>query len=170
SLEENIAIGDPAFTWTDPEPGLARARAVADRVGIGAIAGSLPRGYETELTGLFNDTTDLSGGQWQLVTFARGLIRDDAALAILDEPSSALDPIREREQIDHIRTFARAERRSVLLISHRLSTVRWADRIAVLEGGRIVESGSHDDLVTAGGVYADLFRMQASRYRDDAMI
>lgn len=87
---------------------------------------------------------------------------------MLDEPASALDPVREGEQIAHIRAFAQARRRSVLLISHRLSTVRWADQIVLLEGGALTEVGSHDDLVAAGGTYADLFRMQASRYRDEA--
>lgn len=85
---------------------------------------------------------------------------------MLDEPSSALDPVREAEQIAHIREFARARRRSVLLISHRLSTVRWADRILVMEEGTISESGTHESLLASGRTYADLFRMQASRYRD----
>lgn len=70
------------------------------------------------------------------------------------------------EQIAHIREFARARRRSVLLISHRLSTVRWTDRILVMEEGTISESGTHGSLLASGGTYADLFRMQASRYRD----
>ena len=166
TLEDNIAIGTPAFTWGNPDAGRDRARRVGDRIGIGAIAEGLPKGYGTGLTRTFDDSVDLSGWQWQLVAFGRGLIREDAALAMLDEPSSALDPVREAEQIEHIRAFARARRRSVLLISHRLSTVRWADRIAVMEGGAITECGSHADLVAKGGVYADLFRMQASRYRD----
>jgi ATP-binding cassette subfamily B protein len=167
TLEDTIAIGDPAFSWGDPDAGRARAREVGDRVGIGTIAARLPKGYGNELTLRFQGGVDLSGGQWQLVGFARGLIRDDAALAMLDEPSSALDPVREAEQIAHIRAFARARRRSVLLISHRLSTVRWADRIAVMEDGTITESGTHETLLAAGGTYADLFRMQASHYCDD---
>ncbi len=165
TLEDNIAIGDPAFTWGDPNAGRERARQVGDRVGIGAIAGTLANGYGTGLTRTFDDSVDLSGGQWQLVAFGRGLIREDAALAMLDEPSAALDPLREAEQIEHIRAFAQSRRRSVLLISHRLSTVRWADQIAVMADGRIAEIGSHDALVASGCAYADLFAMQASRYR-----
>lgn len=166
TLVDAIAIGDPGFSWGDPAAGRARAREVAGRVGIGRIAKTLPNGYETELTRQFDESVDLSGGQWQLIGFARGLVRDDAVLAMLDEPSSALDPVREAEQIAHIREFARARRRSVLLISHRLSTVRWADRILVMEEGMISESGTHESLLASGGTYADLFRMQASRYRD----
>jgi len=167
TLEDAIAIGSPDFSWGDPAAGRARAREVGDRVGVGRISDTLTNGYETELTRQFDESVDLSGGQWQLVGFARGLIRDTAALAMLDEPSSALDPVREAEQITHIRQFARARRRSVLLISHRLSTVRWADRILVMEEGTISESGTHASLLASGGTYAELFRMQASRYRDN---
>lgn len=167
TLADNIALADPAFTWTAPEPGRQRAEQIGERTGVDWIAEKLPDGYNTMLTPRFEGGTDLSGGQWQLVAFARGLMRDNAALAMLDEPSSALDPERERAQIERLRTFARAHRRAVLLISHRLSTVRWADRIAVLDGGHLTECGTHDDLLATGGAYARLFTMQASRYRDD---
>lgn len=90
-----------------------------------------------------------------------------AEQAVLDEPSSALDAERERDQIAHIRAFAARTERSVLLISHRLSTVRWADQILVLEDSRVVERGSHEEPIAAGGAYAALFTMQASRYREE---
>lgn len=166
TLQDNIAIGDPMFSWHDPDEARARARAVAARYGIDRIAASLPSGYETELTRTFESSVDLSGGQWQLVGFARGLLRSDALVAMLDEPSSALDPEREREQIEHIRRYAHEEQRSVLLISHRLSTVRWVDAIAVMNKGMVIEYGTHSELIAQHGVYAELFQMQASRYED----
>lgn len=166
TLEDNIAIGDPGFSWTDPGPGREHAREVGDHLGVDAVAATLSKGYATDLTRQFDESAELSGGQWQLVAFARGLVREDAGIAMLDEPSSALDPVREAEQIAHLRRFAGARRRSVLLISHRLSTVRHADRIAVLDSGRITEVGTHDALLAADGTYAELFRMQSQRYRD----
>ena len=168
TLADNLALADPAFSWATPDGTRAQARELGDRIGLDWVADKLPRGYGQMLTHTFEGGVELSGGQWQLVAFGRGLMRDDAALAILDEPSSALDPERERDQIDHLKAFARRHRRGVLLISHRLSTVRWADEIVVLDGGRAVERGSHDTLLARGGAYADLFTMQASRYRDDA--
>lgn len=169
ALADNIALADPAFTWTAPEPSRERARDVGRGAGVDWIADTLPDGYDTMLTRRFEGGVELSGGQWQLVAFARGLVREDATLAMLDEPSSALDPERERQQIARIRAFAKAHRWSVLLISHRLSTVRWADRIAVLDRGHLAECGTHAELLASGGVYARLFTMQASRYRDDAV-
>ena len=167
TLADNIALANRDFTWADPEPGRARAATLGDTVGIDRIAATLTKGYDQMLTHWFEGGVELSGGQWQLVAFGRGLMRDDAALAILDEPSSALDAERERDQIAQIRAYAARHERAVLLISHRLSTVRWADQIVVMDDGHVVERGSHEELVTAGGAYADLFTMQASRYREE---
>jgi ATP-binding cassette subfamily B protein len=105
---------------------------------------------------------ELSGGQWQQVALARGFVRD-AALVILDEPSSALDAAAEHRLLARFRELVRG--RTALLISHRLSTVRSADHIVVLEHGRVAEQGSHADLLARGGRYARLFEMQAGRYR-----
>jgi len=105
---------------------------------------------------------DLSGGEWQKIAMARAAMRD-AALVILDEPTAALDAQAEYELFQRFRELAAV--RTVLLISHRFSTVRMADRILVLEGGFIIEDGSHAELVALGGRYATLFEMQAGRYR-----
>ncbi|MEV4373506.1 ABC transporter ATP-binding protein [Nonomuraea sp. NPDC049637] len=159
SAAENIAVGDLTA-------GRARIEAAAVRAGADAILRALPRGYDTLLTKLFSDDEQsgvtLSGGQWQRIALARGLLRDRPELMILDEPNAGLDPAAEHE----VHTVLREHRagRTTLLISHRLSTVRDADTIAVLADGRIVERGDHEDLVRAGGRYAELFATQARGY------
>lgn len=105
-----------------------------------------------------------SGGQWQRVALARAFLRDQADFMILDEPSSDLDP--EAEHDVHLRVRRYRTDRTSLLISHRLNAVREADAIAVLEDGAIVELGSHEELVAADGLYARMFRVQASGYQD----
>ncbi|MFG1881916.1 ATP-binding cassette domain-containing protein [Micromonospora sp. NPDC049102] len=104
---------------------------------------------------------ELSGGQWQRITAARGFLRD-AELLIMDEPSSALDPRAEDALFQAIRD--RKGRATTILITHRLANVRHADRIFVLHHGRLVEAGSHDDLIATGGRYAELFSLQAAGY------
>ena len=126
------------------------------------MAAALPRGYDTELTRYLELGVELSGGQWQKVALARSAVRD-GALVLLDEPTSALDADAEHSLLERLGDLM--EGRTTLLISHRLSTVRMADHIVVLENGRVVEEGSHDELVAAGGRYAALFDMQAGRYR-----
>ncbi len=134
---------------------------------------ALPRGYDTLLTRVFPDDdgsepgVSLSGGQWQRVALARGLLRRGRDLLILDEPSAGLDAEAEYQIHRRLRTM-RAGGTSVL-ISHRLSTVRDADLIAVLDGGRIVEHGTHDALIAADGSYARLFALQAEGYYDDGI-
>ncbi len=166
SAEENIAVGDLSALGDR-----ARVEAAAGRAGADAIVRGLPRGYDTLLTKVFfRGSADeeeqagvtLSGGQWQRVALARGLLRDRSDLMILDEPSSGLDPQAEHE----VHTVLREHRagRTTLLISHRLSAVRDADVIAVLAEGRITELGRHDDLMRAGGCYAELFETQARGY------
>jgi ATP-binding cassette, subfamily B, bacterial len=122
---------------------------------------TLADGYTTRLGSQFGGV-NLSGGQWQKIAMARAALRD-AALVILDEPTAALDAQAEYELFQRFRTLA--EGRTVLLISHRFSTVRMADRILMLEGGQIVEDGSHEQLVALGGRYATLYELQAGRYR-----
>ena len=124
----------------------------------------LPYGYETLLDRTFAQGQDLSGGQWQRITAARGFLRD-AELLIMDEPSSALDPRAEDALFQAIRD--RQGRATTILITHRLANVRHADVIYVLHEGRLVESGSHDELMAAGGRYAELFALQAAGYRAD---
>jgi ABC-type cobalamin/Fe3+-siderophores transport system ATPase subunit len=139
--------------------GIVRA---AEQAGADRDIGGLPEGYATLLGPAFIDGTDLSTGQWQRVALARTLFRD-APLVILDEPTAALDAKAEHELFARIgELFAD---RSVLLISHRFSTVRSADRIYVLNEGYVVESGTHEELLAAGGTYAELFTLQASPYQ-----
>ncbi|MFE9913794.1 ABC transporter ATP-binding protein [Micromonospora sp. NPDC005553] len=132
----------------------ARAAAAHDMI-VG-----LPHGYDTLLDREFKDGHELSGGQWQRLVAARGLYRD-AALLICDEPSAALDARAEHALFQHL---GRRPDRAVVLITHRLANVRHADRIFVLERGRLVQHGSHDELMTAGGLYRELFNLQASGY------
>jgi ATP-binding cassette subfamily B protein len=149
---DNIALGRidrPA----DP----ARVRSAAASSGAATMLEELPHGFDTVLSRLFAGGTDLSGGQWQRVALARSFYRD-APLVILDEPSAALDPRAEHDLFATLRHALRD--RSALFISHRFSTVRGADRIYVLHEGEIVEQGTHDELVSRDGRYAELFRLQ----------
>ena len=157
SAGDNIALGRHERAGDTAAIIQAAERAGADK----DIAG-LPEGYETLLGPAFIDGTDLSTGQWQRVALARTFFRD-APLVILDEPTAALDAKAEHELFERIgELFAD---RSVLLISHRFSTVRSADRIYVLNEGCLVESGTHEELMAAGGTYAELFSLQASPYQ-----
>jgi ATP-binding cassette, subfamily B, bacterial len=122
----------------------------------------LPKGYNQMLGRRFEDGVDLSGGEWQKVALARAYLRD-AQLLILDEPTAALDA---RAEFDVFVRFSEITKgRMAVLISHRFSTVRMADRILVLNHGRITEHGSHTDLIAKGGLYAELFHMQAAGYK-----
>jgi ATP-binding cassette, subfamily B, bacterial len=135
--------------------------AAATHAGAHDTLAKLSQGYDTVLGPEFHGGKELSVGQWQRVALARAFFRD-APFIILDEPTAALDARAEHDLFEGIRTLCRG--RSVLLISHRFSSVRSADRIYVLDGGRIVESGGHDELMTLGGLYADLFTLQAAAY------
>jgi len=157
SAGDNIALG--RHEHAQDTAAIVRA---AERAGADRDIGSLPEGYQTLLGPAFIDGTDLSCGQWQRVALARTFFRD-APLVILDEPTAALDAKAEHELFARIgELFAD---RSVLLISHRFSTVRSADRIYVLNEGFVVESGTHEELVAAEGTYAELFTLQASPYQ-----
>ncbi|MFI7209279.1 ABC transporter ATP-binding protein [Micromonospora aurantiaca (nom. illeg.)] len=152
----NIAIGDITTKPDQDRIEAAAARAVAHN-----MIQVLPHGYETLLDRTFANGQDLSGGQWQRITAARGFLRD-ADLLIMDEPSSALDPRAEDALFQAIRD--RQGRATTILITHRLANVRHADRIYVLHHGTLVETGTHDDLMTADGRYAELFTLQAAGY------
>ena len=153
---ENIGIGLPARMKDRAAIADAARQAGADK----AIE-SLPKGYETVMSRQFGGA-DLSMGQWQRVALARAFLRD-APLVVLDEPTAALDPRAERDLFETVASLYHS--RSAVLISHRLSSVRFADRICVLAGGRITESGSHEELMAVGGDYAELFDIQARAYR-----
>ncbi|MGK5556914.1 ABC transporter ATP-binding protein [Actinomadura kijaniata] len=167
SAAENIAVGDPGARGDR-----ARIVAAARRAGCDPALAALPWGYDTVLSRAFESAGQddpgsgvlLSGGQWQRVALARALLRDRADLLILDEPSSGLDAEAEAEVHRGLREH-RAGRTS-LLISHRLSAVRDADAIVALEEGAVAERGTHDALLRAGGLYARLFTLQATGYRD----
>ncbi|MBD8078583.1 ABC transporter ATP-binding protein [Cellulosimicrobium arenosum] len=185
TARENVALGDLRRA---EQPGAVES--AAEHAGVGDVLAALPRGYDTMLTrafaGLPGDPVDeaadddapgdlpahepagvvLSGGQWQRVAVARSLLREDAGLLVLDEPSSGLDPRAEAELQAMLRAVGRG--RSTLLVAHRLSTVRDADRIVVLDDGTVLESGDHDALMDLDGEYAALFRLQAEGYRERA--
>ena len=157
SARHNVGVGDVAYV-DDQQRVLSAAR----WAGADGVIARLPHGLDTPLTKAFEGGVDLSGGEWQKVAMARAAMRD-AALVILDAPTAALDAQAEAELFARFRQLAAG--RTVLLISHRFSTVRMADRILVLEDGRIIEQGSHAELVAKGGRYAGLYELQAGRYR-----
>src|SRR5438067_932114 len=156
--------------------GLGNLGAIADREAIlkasrqagsdGLIAG-LPQGYETALGKWFDAGVNLSGGEWQKVALARAFMRD-ARILLLDEPTSALDAQAEYELFERIHSLTRG--RTAVYISHRFSTVRRADRILFLEHGRLVEQGTHEQLMRLNGRYARLFRLQASAYTGEDVL
>ncbi|GLQ54708.1 ABC transporter ATP-binding protein [Devosia nitrariae] len=154
---ENIGIGD--VTAVDDE---ARIREAAERSLAAAVIEKLPGRYTQVLGRMFSKGRDLSGGEWQKIAIARAYMRD-AQVMILDEPTAALDAKAEAEVF--ARFIGLAQGKTTLLISHRFSTVRMADRILVLDNGRIIEDGSHAELVARGGLYAELFELQAAGYR-----
>lgn len=156
-VSENIGLGRHERLPDD-----AGVRESAEMAGAHGDIERLPQSYDTMLGPIFAGGTDLSRGQWQRVALARAIFRD-APFVILDEPTASLDAAAEHELFARIRLVL--EGRSVLLISHRFSTVREADTIHVMRAGEIVESGSHDELIAKGGRYAELFGMQAAPYR-----
>lgn len=158
TARENIGFGD-----LDGMDDLARIMQAARRAGADSVIDALPSRYETTLGRWFEDGVELAGGDWQRVALARSFLRDDPAIVILDEPTSSLDARVEHEVLSRLRMLAR--NRTAIVISHRMSSARIADRILVLASGRLVESGTHDELIARGGTYATLFGLQAERYR-----
>lgn len=157
TVRENIGFGQ-----VDEVDDFARIRDAANRGGAGALIGSLPQGYDTMLGRRWEKGHELSGGQWQKIALARAFMRK-AEVLVLDEPTAALDAEAEYEVF---RRFAKLMAgRIAVLISHRFSTVRRADRIVVLSAGRIIELGSHTELMQMDGAYARLFNLQAEGYR-----
>lgn len=149
SARENIGFGDVQARADDERINRAASLSGADRFLCG-----LPRGYDTTLGKWFTDGEQLSIGQWQKVALARALMRD-APIVLLDEPTSAMDPAAEYAFFQ--RLLDSASEKTIILISHRLSTVRMVDRIYFMENGRIIESGTHDELVRRDGAYAQMF-------------
>ncbi len=140
----------------------------AVRGGAGDVVEQLPQRLDTQLGPTWEDGVDLSFGQWQKLALARGFMRDDPLLLVLDEPTAALDAETEHGLFERFAAQSRTEGRSgriTILVSHRFSTVRMADLIVVLDGAHVVESGPHDELMARDGLYAELYRIQARAYR-----
>jgi ABC-type multidrug transport system fused ATPase/permease subunit len=186
TARENVGLGAPAHA-----DDLDRLRAAAEKAGAAELIESLPRGWDTVLSRRYEGGTDLSGGQWQRIALARALfaVEGGARVLILDEPTAALDVRAEAALYDRFLELTAGLSRSpegarstpglprrpsapgaltTIVISHRFSTVRRADRIVVLDGGRVVEDGTHDSLVAAGGRYATMFALQAARFGADS--
>jgi ATP-binding cassette subfamily B protein len=160
---DNVGFG--ALRLAGDREALVRA---ARRAGAEELVEALPRGWDTVLSREFADGADLSGGQWQRIALARALLAVDAGarVLVLDEPTAHLDARAEAEFFD--RFLELTEGQTTIVISHRFSTVRRADRIVVLTGGKVFEQGSHDELVAADGRYAEMFALQAARFADPA--
>jgi ATP-binding cassette subfamily B protein len=160
SARTNIWVGNVEL---DPQDGAIEA--AARDSGAHEVIEALGSGYETTLGKWFEDGEELSIGEWQKVALARAFVRD-AQILVLDEPTSALDPNAEWRVFEHIRGLAQGK--AVILISHRFSTVRMADRIHILDRGRVIESGTHEELMELGGTYAGMYEVQARAYQLDA--
>ncbi|HVH13261.1 MAG TPA: ABC transporter ATP-binding protein, partial [Longimicrobium sp.] len=158
-LRENVAFGHLGLMDDDE----ALEGALRD-AGAGALPARLPHGWDTILSRDFEGGADLSGGQWQRIALARALaaVRGGAGLLILDEPTAALDVRAETELFERFLELTRGV--TTILVSHRLSSVRRADRIVVVDGGRVAEDGTHDQLMAAGGLYARMYALQADRF------
>jgi ATP-binding cassette subfamily B protein len=157
TARENISMGRVESEHSQEEIELAAHKSLAE-----SVIAKLPGGYDQMLGRRFESGVELSGGEWQRVALARAYLRD-AQLLVLDEPTAALDAKSELEVFERFAELTTGK--MALLISHRFSTVRMADRIVVLEGGRLVEEGTHPQLMALGGRYASMFEMQAASYR-----
>ena len=156
---ENVGLGSPPHLGDR-----ARIEEAARRGGATAVVEALPAGLDTVLGGWFEAGHELSAGQWQKLAVSRAFMRQEAEVLVFDEPTAAIDAAAEHELFQRFQALAAD--RTAIVISHRFSTVRIADRIAVLHAGRLEELGSHRELVARGGRYAHLFGLQAQGYLD----
>jgi ATP-binding cassette subfamily B protein len=161
TVEENVSLGDIA--QRDDRAAIVRA---VDEAGASDVVTRLSHGLDTQLGPEFGDGTSLSGGESQRLALARALFRT-RDLVILDEPTSALDPVADHALLRDLRGLLRG--RTAVVISHRFSNVRHADQIFVFDGGRIVEQGSHESLMRAGGLYADMYSLQANAFAEETV-
>ncbi|MBX3189522.1 MAG: ABC transporter ATP-binding protein [Labilithrix sp.] len=156
-VQENVGVG--SVSHIDEVPRIERA---VEHGGAAPVVSGLPLGLETTLGRWFKDGVGLSGGQWQKIALARGFMREQADILVLDEPTAALDAEAEYAVFERFKELAKG--RTTIIISHRFPTVRMADRILVLENGGIAEEGTHDELVALGKTYARLYGLQAEGY------
>ena len=156
-FRENVGVG--AVEHLDNEARIVRA---ANQGGADPVLAGLPQGIETPLGRWFQDGAELSGGQWQKIALARGFMREDADILVLDEPTAALDAEAEHAVFERFQQLTKG--RTTIIISHRFPTVRMADRILVIENGVVAEDGTHAELVGAGKTYARLYELQARGY------
>jgi ATP-binding cassette, subfamily B, bacterial len=160
---QTIGLGD--LPRMDAEPALQTA---LDRAGARDVVDTLPAGLRTQLGPTWHDGVDISYGQWQKLALARGFMRDEPLVTVLDEPTAALDAETEHQLFERYASRARHARLGgsmTILVSHRFSTVRMADLIVVLDGASVAEVGSHDELMARGGRYSELYRIQAKAYQ-----
>ncbi|HTA19705.1 MAG TPA: ABC transporter ATP-binding protein [Polyangia bacterium] len=157
-VRENVAFGSVEHLEDE-----VRTQRAVERGGAKELVAGLTEGLDTQLGRWFKSGAELSGGQWQKVALARAFMREEADILILDEPTAALDAEAEHAVFERFRQLTAG--RTAILISHRFPTVRMADRILVLEHGRVIEDGTHAELLAAGARYAELFGLQASGYR-----
>ncbi|MDQ1725172.1 MAG: ATP-binding cassette, subfamily bacterial, partial [Frankiaceae bacterium] len=160
TLRDNVALGD-AERLMGPDPRLDDDVRNALALAGATFVDGLPKGLDTILSREYSGGIDLSGGQWQRVALARALFRA-SPLVVLDEPSAALDPRAEHELFADVRRLVTG--RAALFVSHRYGNLHLADQIYVMQAGRVVERGSHEELLAAGGVYSSLYRLQADAY------
>ena len=158
TVGENVGVGDVEHLEDRQEWEIAANKGMAK-----PFIDVLPQGFDTQLGKWFKGGQELSGGQWQKIALARAFMRSDADILILDEPTAAMDAEAEMNIFNHFRALT--QDRMVVLISHRFSTVRMADKILVMANGRIIEQGSHEQLLAAAGRYAHLFSLQAAGYQ-----
>jgi ATP-binding cassette subfamily B protein len=159
----SVGVGDAARL--DDRPAVDMA---IERAGAGEVVERLPAGLDTQLGPTWDGGVEVSFGQWQKLALARGFMRDEPLVLVLDEPTAALDAETEHALFERYAGAARdgaASGRITVLVSHRFSTVRMADLIVVLDGAHVVEVGGHEELVARGGQYAELFGLQATAYR-----
>ncbi len=160
---QSVGVGD--VPHLDHEPAVADA---VDRAGADDVIAGFERGLDTQLGPTWPEGVEVSFGQWQKLALARGFMREDPLLLVLDEPTAALDAETEHALFERYAAGAREDRgdgRITILVSHRFSTVRMADLIVVLDGAHVVEVGSHEELMARGGQYAELYEIQAGAYR-----
>jgi ATP-binding cassette subfamily B protein len=165
AARQSVGLGDVPRLDDDPA-----VRTAVDRAGAGDVVERLSSGLDTQLGPTWPDGVEVSFGQWQKLALARGFMRDEPLLLVLDEPTAALDAPTEHALFDRYAAALkhagdRSNGRISILVSHRFSTVRMADRIVVLDGARVVETGTHEELIAERGSYAELYQIQAAAYR-----